>query len=199
MSKNVHNQNLAEQAHSLDKTKFGFWVYLMTDCVIFATLFATYAIVRHNTAGGPSGKELFDLQFVLAETLLLLTSSFTAGLLMLAARQKDAQNIVTWLLVTLLLGGAFVGMELFEFREMLHEGHGWSASAFLSAYFTLVGTHGLHILIGLLWGTVLLWRLATHGLEDMTLRRLGLFGLFWHFLDIVWIFIFSFVYLIGAL
>lgn len=181
-----------------DKTVFGFWVYLMTDCVLFASLFATYAVLAGNTFGGPAAADLFDLDFVLIETLILLTSSLTAGLSLLAARAGARGWALNWLLITLGLGLAFLGMELYEFTHLVHAGHSWQRSAFLSAFFTLVGTHGAHILAGLIWGTVLVSQLIGSGLTASTLKRLTLWSLFWHFLDLVWIFIFSFVYLIGV-
>lgn len=185
--------------HDADtKTTFGFWVYIMTDCVLFATLFATYAVLHNNTFGGPSASELFSMPFVLAETLILLASSFTCGLAMLAVHRRDKAQVVNWLVVTFLLGALFLGMELYEFRELVHEGNGWQRSGFLSAFFTLVGTHGLHITTGLLWIAVLLGQVFRRGLPSATVRRLTLFSLFWHFLDIVWIFIFVIVYLLGA-
>lgn len=186
-------------AANLDKTTFGFWVYIMTDCVLFATLFATYAVLRNNTAGGPGASELFSMPYVLAETLILLTSSFTIGLALLAAHQGKKRAVLTWLAVTGALGAAFVGLEIHEFINLVHEGHSWRESAFLSAFFTLVGTHGLHISAGLLWMTVLAVKLFRSGLTDSSLQRLTLLSLFWHFLDLVWIFIFTIVYLLGAL
>ncbi len=182
----------------LAKTSLGFWIYIMTDCVLFATLFATYAVLRNNTAGGPGAAELFSLPFVLTETLLLLTSSFTIGLALLAAHQRQNRAVLRWLLVTFLLGVGFVGMELYEFTELYHEGHSWQASAFLSAFFTLVGTHGLHITAGLTWMIVVARQVWRKGVTDSGLKRLTLLGMFWHFLDIVWIFIFTVVYLLGA-
>lgn len=183
---------------STNKTVFGFWVYLMTDLVLFATLFATYAVLHNNTFGGPSGKDIFDMPFVLTETMLLLTSSFTAGLAMLAVYKKKKGLALTLLGVTFLLGAAFLGMELYEFNHLVQEGYSWRESAFLSAFFTLVGTHGLHILSGLIWVSVLMAQVARKGLTPHTTRRLTLFSLFWHFLDIVWIFIFTIVYLMGV-
>lgn len=183
----------------VNKTAFGFWVYLMTDCVLFASLFATYAVLHNNTFGGPGAGELFSLPFVLAETLILLTSSFTAGLAMLAAHRNDKKQVLAWFGLTFLLGAAFLGLELTEFNQLVHEGSSWQRSGFLSAFFTLVGTHGLHITTGLLWMTVLLVQVLRRGLVPSTIKRLTLLSLFWHFLDIVWIFIFTLVYLIGAL
>jgi cytochrome o ubiquinol oxidase subunit 3 len=181
------------------KTTFGFWVYLMTDCILFASLFATYAVLHNNTFGGPSGKELFDLPFVLIETLLLLTSSFTTGLAIIAAHQRHTRMVLVCLGLTFLLGAGFLGMEIHEFVALTHEGNNWQRSGFLSSFFTLVGTHGLHITAGLLWIAVLARQIMRKGLTVHTLRRMTLFSLFWHFLDIIWIFIFTLVYLMGAL
>ncbi|HEY6736936.1 MAG TPA: cytochrome o ubiquinol oxidase subunit III [Candidatus Saccharimonadia bacterium] len=177
---------------------FGFWVYLMTDCVIFACLFATYAVLHRNTAGGPGAAELFSLPFVLAETLILLTSSYTAGLGLLSARRGERRAMFAWLALTGLLGLAFLGLEISEFRNLVIEGNSWQRSGFLSAFFTLVGTHGLHIATGLVWLGVLADKLYFRGLMPGNLRRLALFTLFWHFLDVIWIFIFTFVYLLGV-
>lgn len=181
------------------KTLFGFWVYLMTDCILFATLFATYAVLQGNTFGGPNASELFSLPFVLAETLILLTSSFTAGLAMLAAHRGAKNQVLGWFGVTFVLGAAFLAMEFSEFRHLVHEGNSWQRSGFLSAFFTLVGTHGLHIATGLLWMGVLMTQVVRRGLTTHVTRRLTMLGLFWHFLDIIWIFIFTIVYLMGAL
>ncbi len=181
------------------KSYLGFWIYLMTDCVLFATLFATFAVLRHNTAGGPSSGELFELPFVLAETLILLASSFTCGLALLAARSKNTRHVLTWLGVTFLLGAAFLTLELNEFGKFISEGHGPDRSAFLSSFFTLVGTHGLHITAGLLWMAVMMHKIIRHGLGKTNLKRLMLLGVFWHFLDIIWIFIFTIVYLMGVI
>ena len=177
---------------------FGFWVYLMTDCVLFATLFATFVVLRGNTFGGPAGGELFSLPYVLAETLILLTSSFTAGLATLAARGGDIRRLLGWLAVTFVLGAAFLGLEIYEFNQLYQEGNSWRRSAFLSAFFTLVGTHGAHIATGLLWVGLLMVRISRHGLDVNGWRRITMWALFWHFLDIIWIFIFSIVYLMGA-
>lgn len=181
------------------KTAFGFWVYLMTDCVLFATLFVTYAVLHNNTFGGPSGKELFDLPFVLTETLILLTSSFSCGLAVLASQRGAKQLGLACLALTFLLGAAFLGLELTEFTQLVHEGNSWQRSGFLSAFFTLVGTHGLHIASGLIWAIVLMTHIVRQGFTEHTTRRLTLFSMFWHFLDVVWIFIFSLVYLLGVL
>lgn len=181
------------------RTQFGFWVYLMTDCILFASLFATYAVLRNNTFGGPSGADIFEMPFVLIETIILLTSSFVCGIALLAARAGKKTLTLVLLGVTFLLGLSFVAMELSEFSKLAHEGYSWQRSGFLSAFFTLVGTHGAHILTGLLWMAVMMVRVAQKGLEPNNLRRLSLLALFWHFLDIIWIFIFTIVYLMGAI
>ena len=177
-------------------TFFGFWVYIMTDCVLFATLFSAYAVLHNGTFGGPSGKELFSLPFVLTETMLLLFSSFTCGMAMLSLQSKV--KVIGWYAVTFLLGAAFLALELTEFTHLVHEGNSWERSAFLTSFFTLVATHGLHITTGLLWMIILLVPVYRQGLTPVSIKRLSCLQLFWHFLDVVWIFIFSFVYLMGA-
>lgn len=181
-----------------DKTAVGFWLYLMTDCVLFATLFATYAVLRNNTFGGPSGADIFDMPFVLIETLLLLVSSVTCGIALILAKKGLAKAAIACFTVTFLLGAGFIGMELSEFATLVQEGHSWQQSGFLSAFFTLVGTHGAHVLVGLLWLTVLAVYALKRGFTKTVLKRATLFTIFWHFLDVVWIFIFTFVYLMGV-
>lgn len=182
-----------------NKTTLGFWLYLMTDCILFASLFATYAVLHNNTAGGPSSQELFDLPFVLTETLLLLASSFTCGLALLAGYMGHKKRVLFWLVTTFILGAGFLAMELNEFSHFISEGAGFDRSGFLSAFFTLVGTHGLHITVGLGWIIALGIQIAKQGITTVTSQRLLLFSLFWHFLDIVWIFIFTIVYLMGVI
>ncbi|HEX7633267.1 MAG TPA: cytochrome o ubiquinol oxidase subunit III [Candidatus Saccharimonadales bacterium] len=194
MSKSL---SLAEHENNT-KTLFGFWTYLMTDCVLFASLFAAFAVLRNNTYGGPSGKELFSLHFVLIETIILLVSSYTCGLAMLAVHRRDKRAVLLLFAVTFALGAAFLGMELSEFHHLAQEGNSWRRSGFLSSFFTLVGTHGLHIATGLIWMVVLLVQVAKKGLTTNTARRLTLLSMFWHFLDVIWIFIFTIVYLVGA-
>lgn len=177
------------------KTILGFWVYLMSDCVLFATLFTTFAVLHNNTAGGPTGKELFSLPYTLTETLILLVSSFFCGLGMLAAHRNERKKTIFWIALTLLLGLSFVAMELTEFTHLVQEGNSWQRSAFLSSFFTLVGTHGAHITVGSLWMIVMIVHVYKRGLTSSTLRRLKCLSLFWHFLDVVWIFIFTLVYL----
>lgn len=179
-------------------TLYGFWVYLMTDVVLFASLFAAFAVLRNNTFGGPGGRELFSLPYVLAETLILLTSSFTYGMGLLAAQAGRRRAAGLALLVTFALGAAFLGLEAHEFAGLVHDGSGPGRSGFLSSFFTLVGTHGLHITAGLIWMAVMMIRLWRSGLSRHNLRRLSMLGLFWHFLDVIWIFIFTIVYLVGA-
>jgi cytochrome o ubiquinol oxidase subunit III len=181
-----------------DKSIFGFWVYLMTDLALFATLFATYAVLRNSTYGGPAGKDIFDMPYVLVETLVLLASSFTAGLAMIAAHKGKKNNVIAFFAVTFLLGLVFIGMEINEFNKLVDEGHSWRESGFLSAFFTLVGTHGIHISAGLIWMAVMIQQVVKKGLKPAVVKRLTLLSMFWHFLDIVWIFIFTIVFLMGV-
>jgi cytochrome o ubiquinol oxidase subunit 3 len=182
-----------------EKTIFGFWVYLMTDCVLFATLFATFAVLRHNTFGGPNGEAIFSLPVVLTETLILLTSSFTCGLGILFAKENKKNWVLALFGITFLLGAAFLSIELNEFHKLALEGNSWKRSGFLSAFFTLVGTHGAHISAGLIWMATMLYRVQKSGLTNINVKRLTLLGLFWHFLDIIWIFIFTIVYMLGVI
>lgn len=192
--------NLANQkANDASKTIFGFWVYLMTDCVLFAGLFASYAVLHNNTFGGPDAKELFSLPYVLTETMILLISSYTCGLAILAVK-RNAKTAAMWLLaLTFCLGLAFLTMELTEFRHLIQEGNSWRRSGFLSSYFTLVGIHGIHITIGLIWIGVMITKIRKFSLNEVNVKRLSMMSLFWHFLDVIWIFIFTIVYLMGAL
>src|SRR5579859_5592795 len=187
------------EAASDDRVGFGFWVYLMTDLLMFTVLFACFAVLRNNTFGGPTGRELFSLPSALAETLILLTSSFTAVLGMLAARLGNKRQVLGWFGVTFLLGFVFLVLELKEFVTFVYDGNTWHSNASLSSFFTLVGTHGLHITFGLLWMGVTLALIWKRGLDSHLVRKLTLLSLFWHFLDIVWIFIFTVVYLMAFL
>ncbi len=177
------------------KTIFGFWVYLMTDCILFSTLFATYAVLHNNAFGGPTARELFSFPYALTETFILLTSSFASGLARLSAQRNEKNRVLAWLCLVFALGVAFLAMEINEFSNLVKEGNSWRRSAFLSSFFTLVGTHGLHITAGLLWMVVLAAQILRHDLPSVILTRLTCFSLFWHFLDVVWIFIFTVVYL----
>jgi cytochrome o ubiquinol oxidase subunit 3 len=195
----IHQNHSDFQAETYSKTIFGFWVYIMSDCVLFTTLFATYAVLHNNTFGGPSGKELFSPPFTLTETMILLVSSFTCGLALMAAHRNERKKVVAWLCVTLLLGFSLIAMELTEFHHLVVTGNSWERSAFLSSFFTLVATHGTHITIGSLWMIVMIGQVLYRGLTPPTLRRLKCFSLFWHFLDVVWIFIFTLVYMMEAI
>jgi cytochrome o ubiquinol oxidase subunit 3 len=184
---------------TFSKSILGFWVYLMTDCLIFACLFATYAVLHDSTFGGPGSKDLFDLSTAFAETMILLTSTVTCGFGMLAAVKDWKNKAIGWFALTFMLGASFIAIELHEFYHFIEEGHSWTTSAFLSSYFTLVGTHGLHVSFGLLWMAVMIAQLYWQGITINTFRRLVIMSLFWHFLDLIWIFIFTFVYLLGVL
>lgn len=196
-----HPATSADHAHhdAGGNAIFGFWVYLMNDCILFACLFATYVVLSGNTAGGPSGKEIFDLPYVLVETCFLLVSSVTYGFLMLAYHRQQRPQVLFWLLVTFLCGLAFVGMEINEFAHLVNEGNGPARSGFLSGFFTLVATHGLHVTSGLIWMLVLAIQLLKKGMTAKTGTRLMCLSLFWHFLDIIWICVFTVVYLMGVL
>lgn len=191
----AHNQ---EAAAADDKAIFGFWLYIMTDGLLFASLFATYAVLHNSTYGGPGGAELFEPAGILAETMILLTSSFTCGLAMLAVQRRRELQVVAWLLVTTLLGLAFLALELTEFHHLVAGGNSWQRSGFLSAFFTLVGTHGLHITIGLFWMLSMIGKVLVGGFTRANVRRLKMLSIFWHFLDVVWIFIFTIVYMLGV-
>ncbi|BEV15840.1 cytochrome o ubiquinol oxidase subunit III [Herbaspirillum sp. AP02] len=185
--------------HPENGTLLGFWIYLMSDCLIFACLFACYAVLGRNYAGGPTGAELFDLPLVALNTALLLLSSITYGFAMLAMQAKKQQNTIIWLIITGLLGAGFIYFELYEFLHLIHEGAGPTRSGFLTSFFALVGTHGLHVTFGIIWLIVLLFQINKHGLTEANGRRLMCLSMFWHFLDVVWIGVFTFVYLMGVL
>jgi cytochrome o ubiquinol oxidase subunit 3 len=180
-------------------TMLGFWLYLMSDCLIFAILFATYGVLGGNFAAGPSPKDLFDLPLVAVNTSMLLLSSITYGFAMLEMENGRIGTTQGWLAVTGLFGLAFLGIELFEFAHFIHEGATPQRSAFLSSFFTLVGTHGLHVTCGLIWLVTLMTQVARHGLIEANRRRLLCLSMFWHFLDVIWIGVFTFVYLMGVL
>lgn len=174
---------------------FGFWLFLLSDIVIFSAFFAAFAVLSRATAGGPSGVELFDLRHVLLETGLLLISSFSCGLCMLAGEKRDRAGVFLWGAITFLLGAGFVSLEMSEFTGLVNAGDGPGRSAFLSAFFALVGAHGLHVTIGLCWLLMMMAQIATLGFRPNVLRRLLCFSLFWHALDIVWVGVFTIVYL----
>jgi cytochrome o ubiquinol oxidase subunit III len=174
---------------------FGFWLFLLSDLILFAALFATYAVLSDASAGGPIGAELFDKRHVFLETLCLLSSSVTCGFGSLAVLRADKRAMYLWMFATFVLGAIFLAMEASEFVGMVSAGAGPSRSAFLSAFFALVGTHGLHVSVGLVWLLIMLLQVATLGFQPMVARRFFCFGLFWHALDIVWIGVFTIVYL----
>jgi cytochrome o ubiquinol oxidase subunit 3 len=181
------------------KTVFGFWIYLLTDFVLFGTLFAAYAVLRNSTFGGPSGKELFDLHSVLERTLVLMTSSLTVGLAGASAHRRKKTMAICLFSATFLLGLLFMGMQFQEFQNLISTNNGWARSAFLSAYFTLLGTFGIHAVFGLLWILVLVIPIFfNHDIDGVSIRRLTCMRMFWQFLNIIWIFIFTFVYLLGG-
>lgn len=186
--------------HNPDATAvFGFWIYIMSDCLLFASLFAAFAVLHNNTFGGPGIKDILDFPYVFIETVALLASSFAYGMAMLGVYKGSVARTCGWLCVTFIFGLCFVGMELNEFIRLCLEGHNWQTSGALSAFFTLVGTHGLHVSIGLFWMLILIFQTAKYKINPMMSRRLSYLGLFWHFLDIVWIFVFTIVYLMGGI
>jgi cytochrome o ubiquinol oxidase subunit 3 len=185
--------------HPENSTLLGFWIYLMSDCLLFAGLFAAYAVLGRSYAGGPSGAELFDLSLVAINTGFLLLSSITYGFAMIASQRKNLKATIIWLLITGVFGLAFLYLELYEFMHLIHEGAGPQRSAFLSSFFALVGTHGLHVTFGTIWLITLVFQLKKHGLTHENNRRLMCLSMFWHFLDVIWIGVFTFVYLMGVL
>ncbi len=188
-----------DHAHEGGSTYLGFWIYVMSDCLIFACLFAAFGVLGGNYAAGPAPKDVFELPIVAVNTAMLLFSSITYGFAMLAMDRGKASATLGWLIVTALFGASFVGIELHEFAGLIHEGATPERSAFLSSFFTLVGTHGLHVTAGLVWMVVLMVQVAAKGLIPANKRRLLCLSMFWHFLDVVWIGVFTFVYLLGML
>lgn len=191
------NSSHAAEKHS--NATLGLWLYLMTDVMIFASLFATYVILRPGTNGGPHSSEIFNLELILVSTFLLLFSSVTAGMANIAARAGNKQAALRWLGLTITLGIGFLTLELYEFGELILHGYGPDHSAFLSAFFALVGTHGVHILIGIIWAIALGDYISKRGITPDGVRRFSLFTIFWHFLDLVWVFVFTVVYLLGVI
>ncbi|MFG6428314.1 cytochrome o ubiquinol oxidase subunit III [Roseateles sp. LYH14W] len=185
--------------HPPNSTMLGFWLYLMSDCLIFAVLFAVYAVLGRSYAAGPSGADLFDLQLVAANTALLLFSSITYGFAMIAMQARRKSQVLAWLAVTGVLGLGFLAIELYEFHHLIAQGAGPQRSAFLSSFFALVGTHGLHVTFGCIWLVTLMMQVQKLGLTPANRRRLMCLSMFWHFLDVVWIGVFTFVYLMGVM
>lgn len=190
---------LVEDHHPENSTLLGFWLYLMSDCLIFAVLFATYGVLGRNYAAGPSPADLFDLNLVAINTAMLLLSSITFGFAMLQMQRAEKTATVFWMAITGIFGAIFLGIELYEFSHLIREGAGPGRSAFLSSFFTLVGTHGLHVTFGIIWLITLMVQVLRHGLIVENRRRLMCLSMFWHFLDVIWIGVFSFVYLVGVL
>ncbi|WP_410211474.1 cytochrome o ubiquinol oxidase subunit III [Aquirhabdus sp.] len=178
---------------------YGFWIYILSDLMLFASLFATFAVLHDSYAGGPTGKDIFELPYVLGETALLLFSSITYGFAILGMYKNNKAQVIGWLIITFFLGAGFIGMEVNEFHHLIVEGHGPDRSAFLSAFFTLVGTHGLHVTSGLIWMATMIALVSQKGLTSTNKTRLLCLSLFWHFLDVVWICVFTVVYLLGVL
>jgi cytochrome o ubiquinol oxidase subunit III len=193
-----HKQPL-EYTHGGSVSILGFWLFLATDLLIFACLFATYVILQTHTDGGPTAQSIFDKPGFIAETFILLTSSFTCGLSTFSMRKGQRNAALGWLAVTMLLGLAFIGLEVSEFAKDVSIGATMSRSAFLSAFFTLVGTHGSHVSLGILWMASIFYQIARRGLDAVRARKLFLVSLYWHFLDIVWVFIFTVVYTMGVM
>jgi cytochrome o ubiquinol oxidase subunit 3 len=176
----------------------GFWIFLVTDCLLFATFFAAYAVLHTHTNGGFTAKD-FDIPGFIIETFILLISSFTSGLAVLAMHKGNKKALMGWLIVTAALGATFVGLEINEFTNMVAEGATLSKSAFLTSFFSLVGTHGLHVTFGIFWMVGLIVQLSKKGITNVTKRKISIISLYWHFLDAVWIFIFTVVYLMGVM
>lgn len=189
----------AEEPHAHNGTLLGFWIYLMSDCFIFAALFACNAVLGTSYVGGPTGSEVFDLPGLAVNTALLLLSSVVFGFAMLEMARERKRAMLAWLAVAGLLAAGFVGLEIHEFAVMIAAGAGPGRSAFLSSFFALVGTHGLHVSVGILWLIVLMVQMGKYGLNEANVRRLRCLSMFWHFLDLVWIGVFSYVYLVGVL
>jgi len=190
---------LVEDHHPENSTMLGFWLYLMSDCLIFAVLFATYGVLGRNYAAGPAPADLFDLNLVAINTAMLLLSSITYGFAMLQMQRDEKTATLFWLAITGIFGAIFLAIEVYEFSHLIREGAGPGRSAFLSSFFTLVGTHGLHVTFGIIWLVTLMLQVARHGLIVENRRRLMCLSMFWHFLDVIWIGVFSFVYLLGVL
>ena len=185
--------------HEGASTSIGFWIYLMSDCLMFAVLFAVFGVLGGSYAAGPGPKDLFDLELVALNTAFLLLSSITYGFAMLAMVKDNVRGTLTWLGITLVFGLLFLAVELYEFNHLIHLGAGPQRSAFLSSFFALVGTHGLHVAFGCLWLVTLMIQIRQRGLIPANRRRLGCLSMFWHFLDVIWIGVFTFVYLLGMI
>jgi cytochrome o ubiquinol oxidase subunit III len=193
----MHSCEINHESDSTDV--FGFWLYILTDCILFASLFATFVVLNKPASYGIPLKSLINIDYALGETFILLASNFCFGLAVLALKNKKRATTQACLLITFILGAIFVAMELFEFYEMVNHGYSWQTSGASSAFFTLVGTHGLHVTFGLFWIIILMCQISVSKLQPTITRRMTYLGLFWNFLDIVWIFLFSIVYLLGSI
>lgn len=194
----VEKERYPDPHHDIySKTIFGFWLYLLTDLILFATLFATYAVLRNALFGGKHPSELFDLSYTFFQTILLLFSGYTAGIGGVYVHRKEKGKAFLFFLITFLLGAWFLGLECGEFSRLISGGDSWEKSAYLSAFFTLVGTHAAHVVFALLWTIVLLVPMIKRPIEETDIRRLSCLRMFWQFLNVVWVFIFTFVYLMG--
>jgi cytochrome o ubiquinol oxidase subunit 3 len=194
----MHETSPDPHHDTYSKTVFGFWVYLITDFMLFATLFAAYAVLQRSTFGGPSGKELFDLPLAFFQTIVLLTSSFTCGLAGATVHRKNRNWTLILFGITFLLGIVFMGIGLTEFTHLLSTGNSWQRSAFLSAFYTLVGMHGIHIVVALFFFPILLIPVFRKGLTSTAIRRLTCLRMFWQFLNLIWVFIFTIVFMGGS-
>jgi len=196
----AHGNGHHDEHHDHEDVKvFGFWLFIITDCILFGTLFATFAVLRGSTAAGPLPSDLIELTGIIVSTFILLTSSYTSGIAVLQMNKGNVKGLITWLGITVLLGAAFIYLEVTEFIHLVHEGAAITTSAYWSAFFTLVGTHGLHVSIGLVWMIGLMLQLKRRGITPVTKRKVTIISLYWHFLDVIWIFVFTFVYLMGVM
>ncbi len=195
-----HGGGHHDDHHDQESLKmFGFWLFLITDVILFGTLFATYVVLRLNTDGGPTGAELLEMNGIIISTFILLTSSFTSGVAVLEMNKGNKRGLILWLAITALLGASFVFLEVNEFMHLVHEGATIGTSAYWSAFYVLVGTHGLHVSVGLVWMVALMLQLSRRGITPVTKRKVSIISLYWHFLDVVWIFVFTIVYLMGVM
>lgn len=194
-----HSLPLEYSTKQNDLNIFGFWVFIAAEIMLFATLFTSYFTLEHRVGNGPSGAEIFEITPVIIETLLLLTSSFTIGLGVHAMRLGNKKAMMTFFIITLLLGLTFLGVEIYEFTHYANIGAGIQISAFTAILLSTLGTHGAHVTFGLFWGTAILLQVKKRGLTPETANKSFIFSLYWHFLDVVWIFIFSFIYLKGMM
>lgn len=194
-----HTEHHDHDQHGRNLTTLGFWIFLVTDCILFGTLFAAYAVLYTHTDSHLTGRELFEVSGFTIETFILLTSSFTSGLALLAINKEKMKPFMGWLIVTIFLGLSFVGLEINEFAKMVAEGASISTNAFLSSFFTLVSTHGLHVSFGIIWMIAIMIQIRKHGINAVTKHKVLIVGLYWHFLDAVWIFLFTVVYLMGVM